>query len=46
MLRNKEWQVEGNSVLKEEKMYISRDKKLRTEIVQLHHDVLVAGYKE
>ena len=36
----------GNLILKEEKVYISKDKELRVEIIWLHHDVLVAKYKE
>jgi len=32
-------------VLKEEKVYVLKNKKLRVEIIQLHHDVLVAGHK-
>jgi len=31
-------------VLKEEKVYMLKDEKLRVEIIQLHHDVLVARY--
>jgi len=31
-------------VLKEGKIYMPRDKKLRAEIIQLHYDVLVAGH--
>jgi len=44
-LRGKEWQIEGELVLKEEKVYIPKDKALRVEIIQLHHDVLVAGHE-
>ena len=45
MLRDKE-QREVNSVMyKEEKMYISKDEKLRVEIIWLHHDMLVGGYR-
>jgi len=33
MLRNKEWQIEEDLVLKEEKVYVPRDKKLRLEII-------------
>jgi len=32
-------------VLKEEKVYVLKNKKLRVEIIQLHHDVLVAGHR-
>jgi len=31
-------------VLKERKVYISKDKELQTEIIRLHHDILVAGH--
>ena len=27
-------------------MYIPKDKKLRVEIIQLHHDIPIAEYKE
>jgi len=30
--------------LKEEKVYVSKDEKLRAEIIQLHHDMPVAGH--
>jgi len=43
-LRGEEWKVERELVLKEGKIYISKDVKLRSEIIQLHHDVLVAGH--
>jgi len=33
VLRDEEWQVENNLVLKEGKVYIPRDEKLRTEII-------------
>jgi len=33
MLRNKEWQIEKDLVLKEGKVYVLRDKKLRLEII-------------
>jgi len=39
-----EWQIEGNLVLKEEKVYILKNVELRTEIIQLHHDIPVAGH--
>jgi len=31
-------------VLKEERVYVPKDEKLRMEIIQLHHDILLAGY--
>jgi len=31
-------------VLKKEKVYIPKDDELRVEIIQLYHDILVAGH--
>ena len=45
-LREEEWQLEGDLVLKEEKMYVPKDEELRVKIIQLHHDVPVVGYRE
>ena len=33
-------------VLKEGKVYVLKDEKLRAEVIQLHHDVLTAGHEE
>jgi len=33
ILRDKEWQVENNLVLKEGKVYVSKDEELRAEII-------------
>ena len=38
-LRGNEWQIEGDLVLKERKVYVPKDEELRAEVVQLHHDV-------
>ena len=43
-LKGEEWQLEGDLVLKEEKVYVPKDEELRVEIIQLHYDVLVAGH--
>ena len=32
-------------VLKEGKVYVPKDEELRAEIIQWHHDVLVAGHR-
>ena len=32
-------------MLNKEKVYVLKDKKLRVEIIQLHHDVLVAEHE-
>ena len=44
VLRNEEWQIEDDLVLKEGKMYMLKNDKLRLEIIQLHHNTLIAGY--
>jgi len=45
VLQGDEWQMEGNLVLKEGKVYVLKDEELRVEIIQLHHDVPVARYR-
>ena len=45
MLQGKEWQIKGDLVLKEGKVYISKNEKLRTEIIWLHHNTLVAEHR-
>jgi len=32
-------------MLKDRKVYVPRDEKLRVEVIQLYHDTLVEGYK-
>ena len=44
VLQREEWQIEGDLVLKEGKVYVPKDVELRMEIIWLHHDVLVAGH--
>ena len=44
-MRGYEWEIEEDLVLKEEKVYVLKDKELRMEMVQLHHDTLVAGHR-
>ena len=46
VLRGKEWQIKEDLMLKKEKMYMSKDEVLRMAIIQLYHDILVAGYRE
>ena len=36
--------MEGELVLKEEKVYVLKDEELRTEIIQLHYDVPMAEH--
>ena len=45
MLRNKEWQIEEGLVLKEGRVYVPKDEKLRMEIIQLHHDTPIVGHR-
>ena len=43
-LRGEEWKLEGDLVLKEGKVYVPKDEKLRAEVIQLHHNVPAAGH--
>jgi len=45
MLREEEWQIEEELVLKEEKMYVPKNEELRVEIIQLHYNTPVAGHR-
>ena len=44
-LRDKEWQIEEELVLKEGRVYVPKDEKLRVEIIQLHYDTPIAGHR-
>ena len=44
MLRNEEWQIEEGLVLKEGRVYMPKDEKLRVEIIRLHHDMPTTGH--
>jgi len=46
MLQEEEWQVEGDLVLKEGKVYVLKDEELRIEIIWLHHNIPVAEHRE
>ena len=43
-LRGEDWKLEEDLVLKERKVYVPKDEELRAEVIQLHHDVPVAGH--
>ena len=43
-LQGNEWKIKEKLVLKEEKVYVPKDEKLRAEVIQLHHDVPAAGH--
>jgi len=45
VLRDNEWQVKGDLILKKKKVYIPKNEKLRVEIIQLHHDVLIVRHE-
>jgi len=45
MLRNEEWQEEDRLMLKDEKIYIPKNKKLRTEVIQLYYNIPVEGHR-
>ena len=44
MLRNEKWQIEKGLVLKEGRVYMPKNEKLRVEIIWLHHDTLITGH--
>ena len=44
VLREDEQQIERDLVLKKKKVYILKNEALRVEIIQLHHDILVAEH--
>jgi len=46
IVRREEWQIEGDLVLNEGKVYVLQDEELRMEIIQLYHNTLVIGYRE
>ena len=43
-LRGNKWKIEEDLVLKEGKVYVLKNKELRVEVIQLHHDVLTVGH--
>ena len=43
-LREEEWQIEEELVLKEGRVYVPKDEKLRVEIIRLYHDTPIAGH--
>jgi len=44
VLRNEEWQIEEGLVLKEGRVYVPKDEKLRVEIIWLYHDMPIAEH--
>jgi len=45
-LKDEEWQIEKGLVLKEGRVYVLKNEKLRVEIIRLHHDMPIAGHRE
>ena len=45
-MRNKKYQIEDKLVLREKKIYVSKDESLRLEIIWLHYNTLIVGYRE
>jgi len=39
MLRDEEWREENGLMLRDGKVYVPKDKKLRAEVIWLHHDM-------
>jgi len=46
VLINTKWQIKDKLVLKEKKVYVSKNENLRLEIIQLHYDMLIAEHGE
>ena len=44
VLRDEEWQEEDGVMLRDGKVYILKDEKLRAEVIWLHYDMLVGGH--
>jgi len=44
-LQRNKWQIEGDLMLREGKVYVPKDEELRAEIIQLHYDVPAAEHK-
>ena len=44
VLREEEWQIKGDLVLKKGKVYILKDEVLRVEIIWLHYNILVTEH--
>ena len=46
VLRDKylDWRIEDGLVLCQERIYVPQNKKLREDIIQAHHDSVVAGH--
>ena len=45
MLRDKEWKEVDGVMYREGKVYVPKNDKLRAEIIRLHHNMPVGGYR-
>ena len=45
-LSGDEWEIEGDLILKEEKMYMPKNEELRLEVIQLYHNILIVILKD
>jgi len=45
VLRDEEWREHEGLMLKEGKVYVPKDEKLRAEVIRLHYDTPVGGYR-
>jgi len=45
MLRDEEWREVDSIIYKERKVYVSKDEKLRAEIIRLHHDMPIEEHR-
>jgi len=46
ILRDEEWREENRLMLRNGKVYILKDEKLRAEVIWLHYDILVGEHGE
>jgi len=46
MLRDEEWRKENRLMLRDGKVYVPKDEKLRAEVIWLYYDMLVGGHEE
>ena len=46
ILRNNEWQIEIELVLKKRKVYVLKNEGLRLEIIQLYYDMPIAEHEK
>jgi len=46
VLRDEEWRQEDRLILKEGKVYVPKDERLRAEVIRLHHDMPVGRHGE